>query len=861
MHIHVFAIDLLPLGGLKSSGGGLRSLQMIRGLEQRGIKVTYSLPADNSAVKEHWYQLSAAEREDAFSSWDKKRSHYNIIRKFQPDAAIYMWPMLFIYPKSFKSNHTVIFDINGLQNVEGALAESSASAAQPSLRNSTIRYINKLSCADILISGSASQATYWSTAHSLLKDSFSGLTTIEIPYHPYKMPAALPYAIGEPTFYITGSFLPWNTPENFLRHTVSVIREKGKGRIVVVGKPDPNFHHSGPLIAELNALKKTGFATIVDAMDYDSYSSMINGNGIAVDLNARTVERDLAVPIRSVTFLAHGVPLITNDYSAFAKELIKYNASWHIDPSHSDKFKKIIADIIDGAENANANLMSGNARKFVSEALDPGNGFNILLEKISIDRRKKVTPSKATRDSASISPRARNFFNDRAKAPVVLICTDDVENFISVRIKVPFDAMYRAGVIAGYIVLANSKIVRQLGASERLETIDLIWVQRGALSYFNLIHEHFHGRYVYDLDDNLLITPAYRTPYSPVWTEVIKNFMEGAACVTVTTPRLVDSLQRASGVQIEHKIVLAPNLIETVTPRRFFTPPEALLIAASDALPLTASRSQFFKAINGFCNMRNIPILYIGTSANAFKEIECKIVSTGFLEYDVYKAFLRNENVIAIAPLDLRADDITQEFIDCKSDIKMVEFGAVGIPAVYSAAAPYADSPLEVGPLVDCGDTKAVVDALDYVWDNVDYISKAANESVASQRLADAVVVDTWGRALEAARLPFGMSLVNFMAMLARSRLSQTAGSVLVSEKEFNAEDYLAMNPDISGYLEANSINAYQHYVTKGFREGRNWFPATTKGESLLSAGVTRRIVLDELNQLEALERQVKSLI
>lgn len=850
MHIHVFCIDLLPVGSFASSGGGMRSLQIIRGLEHRGINVTYSLPKDNDAVRENWDFLSASERENAFSRTEPGRLQFDVLNRISPDAAIYMWPSLFTYPKSNRPGVISVYDANGFQNVESALIQAQPSKPT-SLRDATISYLNKLACADLVIAGSAAQRAYWSGVASFNADSYQGLEMVEIPYTPWVAPARKPYEPGEPTFYVTGSFLPWNTPENFLQHTVSVIRSRGKGRVVVVGKANPLLAHSARLNEELRALKEENFATVIDALPYDKFSALINGNGVAVDIHAKTLEREFALPIRSMTFLSHGVPLITNNYSNLSDQVRKHDAGWRLDPEDVDGFKGLVANIIDGKEAVGARTKSKNARDLPKAEFDSGTGFDLLIEKI--EARRALSIKRPQRYGAM------SFFDrKRALSPVVLICTDDMENFLSLRVAIPFDAMYRAGIIGGYVVFSHGRIVLQLGDSARLAKIDVIWVQRGALSCQQLIHDNFEGKYAYDIDDNLLINPSYRAPFAAAWINGIKGFLSGAACVTATTPRLIASLQNAAGIQIEHKTILAPNLTDVVTPRRFSGPPEALLLAASDVVPLTASRTAFFSAVNKFCTARDMPVLYIGTYANTFKELNCDVISTGFLEYNNYRSFLRNENVVAIAPLDTHADYVTQQFIDCKSDIKLVEMGAAGVPGVFSKAAPYSDSPLEVGPLVDCADTKAILDALDHVCGNTDILARVAGESVAAHRIADTAVVDTWARAVDAARLPNPVDLTTILSLFVQSRSAQSPGYALVSENDFNPGDYIALNPDLQEELGGGNLTAYQHYVTKGFSEGRLWFPATSK-EDVLSPASVRTWMFNELAEVGKTEEKIRA--
>jgi len=227
--------------------------------------------------------------------------------------------------------------------------------------------------------------------------------------------------------------------------------------------------------------------------------------------------------------------------------------------------------------------------------------------------------------------------------------------------------------------------------------------------------------------------------------------------------------------------MIAPNLTDSVSARQFTGPPVGLLLAASDALPITTSRPGFLKGVQHFCTTRSIPLIYMGPGANDFSDLGCDVINIGMMSYDRYRTELRTRNLMAVAPLELRGDRRTIEFVSCKSDIKMVEFGAAGIPGVYAKAPPYADSPLQVGPMVDCGDEAELVAALQAVAGDADRISADANQSVANLRLAEKVVAVSWGRAVEAGRMSQPMDISTIVKALDASRNLGVIRTTIVS--------------------------------------------------------------------------------
>lgn len=865
MHIHVFTIDILPGDKIVSSGGSLRSQQIIAGLRGAGAEVTYSIPRSSDGVKAHWELLTAEERENAFSlepsAIDPGRSHLDIVNRIKPDAVVYLWPAAFSYPRSTKADVVTVMDMNGFQNVEGALARSAITGAGFSIADLTREYLNKIACGDVLISGSEAQRAYWSGLHGLLSDTYQSLDMIDVPYCP-PLPIAAEYALGGPTFFSAGSFLPWNSPESHLEIVASLIEKAGRGHLVIVGRANPMLPHAGKVNARLRRLKERPGVEVIPGMPYGAFSAMINATGIGIDLNARTFEREFAVPIRTVTFLAHGVPMITNDYSVLANEIGRFGAGWTVDTQDATGFKAVVESILEQDDDEGVAHRSARARTMVAERFDTTKAFATLLGRI--EDKRAVASRKAAMPAPSMIERARSGLagnrlaaGQASRAPVVLIVTDDMENFLALRIKIPFDAMYRAGRIAGYVVFRKGKVILSVGSPDRLGTIDVVWVQRGPTTAVDMVLELFDGRYAYDIDDNLLVSPTYRQPFSQEWRDVIITMLASAACVATTTPRLVDSLQRHARVQFEQKVFMSPNVTDIVTPRRFTGTPAALVLATSDSLPLTTSRAAFFAAINKFCAGRDMPLLYMGPHSAALPEVTAQVITTGVLDYESYRGFLRNENIMAIAPLEQKADFLTSEFINCKSDIKMVEFGAAGVPAVFSAAAPYADSPLATGPLVDCGDQQAVLDALEAVCDDADRVARQAGERVTALRLADQVAVNLWMKPIEAARLPVPVQLSTVIDTYnALNPIGRDV--VVVPEAWFDADDYLAMHPDVADLVLAGSTTAYEHYATTGARRRNAWFPGTLSSEAVpATIARYRKFVLTEPAKLEFVEQRI----
>jgi len=751
LHAHVFAIDILPSSATISTGGGIRSHQIIEGLRRHGFDVTYSVPRVTDLAKANWEKLTKEERTNSYS-WEIGSTYDDIVGRFKPDVVVCLWPNVYTFPRHRREGPIIIHDVNGLQNVEQVLANIASGDVGASLQHLTKQYLNKLLVADILLCGSFDQQAYWSGLLSFHLDSFTVPDMIRIPYYPPDEPIVGPYSPGKPTFFCTGSFLPWNSPEGHLFASALMLQRAGRGEIIVVGKPNANMTHAPAVNGEFAALRRFDFVHLMEGVPYPKLSSLMNNRGIAIELSARTLERAFAVPIRTVNYLAHGVPVITNNYSSLSYDVASYNAGWCVDPTNPSKFNDVFQQVLQ-TPNGQLSVMSANARRLGKERFEARDGFSILKERVITKQRQKAR---------KIGTLSGLTLNNRDNRPCVLVISDEYENLLNLRVRIPFDAMHKAGRIKGYHVLLNGEIVHSAGNLDEIRLIDAIWVQRAPRFNPQSLIDTFGGRFVYDIDDNLLSSPVYRPQCTVEYATLIGSLLREAGTVTTTNARLTSSLQRLSGVQIEHKTVIAPNVTDKVELLHREGQPEGLLITCSDYLPLTKSMKSFKGAVQTFSRAKQLPIIYIGPGVNDFSGFDAPVHSTGMLRYEQYRDYIRQHKLMAVAALEGHADKQTQDFINSKSDIKMVEFGSTGVPAVYADVAPYRETPLCAGPLADIWDEEALVDSLEDVYANADKWRAQASESVAAHRMADDVVGETWFLAIQTMRLnvPFDLAEV-----------------------------------------------------------------------------------------------------
>jgi hypothetical protein len=138
-----------------------------------------------------------------------------------------------------------------------------------------------------------------------------------------------------------------------------------------------------------------------------------------------------------------------------------------------------------------------------------------------------------------------------------------------------------------------------------------------------------------------------------------------------------------------------------------------------------------------------------------------------WVEY--HRALAGEPTVLGLAPLETRGDPATLEFVSGKSDVKMVEFGGLAHPAVYSDAAPYLDTDLPCGrvtPNDAASWTAAIDDLLSGGWEAAREEAHAVRELRELKRVA----AECWWPAVQEARLEAPVDARRIFGELDRAR-------------------------------------------------------------------------------------------
>lgn len=334
-------------------------------------------------------------------------------------------------------------------------------------------------------------------------------------------------------------------------------------------------------------------------------------------------------------------------------------------------------------------------------------------------------------------------------APAVLAVTRDTAFLRSLRVSMPLTNLKRQGLIQDFFVTSPSLFDVPDDMS-----FDVVWLQRPTNRFLvEHLEKRIGSRYLVDLDDLLMGTPSYakkRLFNGDVLVEAIQR----CQVLTVTSIRLAGLIEKYAGMSIMDKTVLCPNGFEFAFGLREPSQPSGILLASSDSLAMTTSKESFCLALEKFSKKHCLPVCYFGDEDPTLRGQLSNIVFMGKLGFWHYHALLASfPPMIGLAPLETTADAATLDFINGKSDVKMVDFGGFGHPSVYSNATPYTDTDLTAGVVVENSE-KGWLGGLTTVFEDEWRRLDQDQQGILRKRNMNKLAAECWHAALLKARLP-----------------------------------------------------------------------------------------------------------
>ena len=388
--------------------------------------------------------------------------------------------------------------------------------------------------------------------------------------------------------------------------------------------------------------------------------------------------------------------------------------------------------------------------------------------------------------------------------------------------------MHGCGLISGYSVWNEGGFVFSTSVDHAAVAFDSIWVQREIGAETIIALKSLERKFVYDIDDNLLISPSYRPSFSIEYQQMVRNLLFSCTVLSVSTPRLARELQRSYVSPVVDKALVTPSLARhgsTVSP---VGTPRSILWTSSDSHALTTSAQPVMKAIRDFCLNRKARLVCIGSCPpDLFVESDLVIQHVRHVSYGAYLSLLQSfAPSIMVCPLETDGDEPTQSFITGKSDIKMLEAIICGLIGVFSRVVPYQDTDLPEAILTE-NTYSGWYEALTRAWTLSE--QERPGPKLPETRSATSPGIRPWFEAIRRARLesPLPGQAFRDAVMMVRGRYNGR----LLSEVEFDESFYMATYPDVRAAIEKGDVSsAYAHYKKYGFAEHRQARPGDAAG-------------------------------
>lgn len=359
-HVMLISPDVLPVGGIPTSGVGLRAWALGQGLADRGHQVHFAMPAAALVGRE-----DRVPPEIRALAWTPANLQ-GLVDSLAPDVIVTVgWPNLTPLARApmpvacdFTGPHLLERDYQGYRD-------------NPTNAEEKLAAIDK---ADFFTCIGERQRLYfipWLAQAGLrAADIDDALKVI-----PYSLSPDLPVhtwpAAGADTpvtFVYGGVFLPWQDPTVALDTLATTLAEREAGRLKVFGGKHV-FHavETGVFEPLIDRLRTNPRVEISGLLPVDELEAVYTTAHVAMDVMRRNPERELAFASRTVHYLWCGLPVIHSRFSEVAALIAEYEAGWVVDPEDPAAIRAVVGAILENP--AEAARRGANAQRLVREQL------------------------------------------------------------------------------------------------------------------------------------------------------------------------------------------------------------------------------------------------------------------------------------------------------------------------------------------------------------------------------------------------------------------------------------------------------------------------------------------------------------
>jgi hypothetical protein len=269
---------------------------------------------------------------------------------------------------------------------------------------------------------------------------------------------------------------------------------------------------------------------------------------------------------------------------------------------------------------------------------------------------------------------------------VLFLHTDDVA--ANVRIRPLLEQLATSAQIRYAVVDRNMAL-----AGARSDKYDVLLAHRNLSRRQHGWLKSRGAPFVYDIDD-LLLSDEVRGTRRVAEQLSIRWCLENARLVTAPSRRLLQALDHKLPKGLGARATYLPN------PGRAMPPPNKpydlpRFFWASSAQPMHApDLDEACLGINDAIQTLNSKMVMVGRFPQRLLDLFPLRETIDWLEPSAYLDLLASGPFIAVAPLSLSLPLSQQSFADCKSDIKIAQFGSSRVAGAYSAAPPFTESDL-----------------------------------------------------------------------------------------------------------------------------------------------------------------------
>lgn len=389
MRILVFTTDVIPLPGLPTSGTAMRTWGLAQGLKSHGHEIVFSVPKSAIAGLERSTDLGtlpAAVRQEigelrrlAFDPSNQSA----VVSEVGPDAILCgHWPAVMFQTKP---SQAVILDLAGPHLLERHYQGT------PNHSAAVVGKLHAIAKADSYIVSGPKQRLYFLSfmLRAGVHDADKRISTITMPLPPNPQARAREASNAYPRFFFGGVFLPWQDPSWALEQVVSEVEQRHQGGLLLVGGSHPNYPIKSGIYDRLfQRLDRTAVVERKPMLPYERFLDELDRADVAIDVMKWNLERELAITIRTTSFLWSGVPVIYNNYADLSELIERYDAGWTVAPGDDRKLKGVFEEIY--SDRSAVAKKSANALRLAADVFAWDRAVAPLLSRLQPQSRESA---------------------------------------------------------------------------------------------------------------------------------------------------------------------------------------------------------------------------------------------------------------------------------------------------------------------------------------------------------------------------------------------------------------------------------------------------------------------------------------